>query len=50
MKIEIWDKVINKLRNAFFEEGLDIPETLDEWTETINILLEEKIVDDYGDV
>ena len=49
MNIEIEEKLIKRLRNAFSENGLDIPETDGEWASTINSLLSEKITDDYGD-
>jgi hypothetical protein len=47
--IEIEDKLIERLRTAFSENGLDVPETDEAWTVTINSLLSEKITDDYGD-
>jgi hypothetical protein len=47
--IKIEEKLIERLRTAFSENGLDVPETDEEWTVTINSLLSEKITDDYGD-
>jgi len=47
--IKIEEKLIERLRTAFSENGLDVPETDEAWTVTINSLLSEKITDDYGD-
>jgi len=47
--IEIDSNLIKTLKKALIKNGDDVPKNKREWSRTINTLLREKIIDDFGE-
>ena len=50
MLVEIDDGIIKRLEKAHKENGYDIPETKEGWSDVIEDYLETKILEDFGEV
>lgn len=42
-------RLIEALRRAFADNGYDVPKDDVEWSRVVNDLLEEKIIEDFGE-
>lgn len=48
MLVEVDDRLIKAIKNGHKKKGYAPPRTSEEWSDLINYLLIEKIIDEYG--
>ena len=49
MLVQIHEELIKALGKAYKDNGYDLPETYEDWSDIINDLIREKIVEDFGE-
>ena len=49
IRVQIDERLIKALEKAYRDNGYDLPETEDGWSDIVNDLLEEKIIEDFGE-
>jgi hypothetical protein len=47
--VEVDERLLKAIKKAYKRNGYNLPETADGWSDVINDLLEEKIVEDFGE-
>jgi hypothetical protein len=47
--VEIDERLLKAIEKNYEKNGYDLPETIDGWSDIINDLLQEKIVEDFGE-
>jgi 2-hydroxy-3-keto-5-methylthiopentenyl-1-phosphate phosphatase len=47
--VEIDEGLLKAIEKNYEKNGYDLPETIDGWSDIINDLLQEKIVEDFGE-
>jgi lipoate synthase len=47
--VEVDERLLKAIKKAYKRNGYNLPETIDGWSDVINDLLEEKIVEDFGE-
>ena len=49
MQVQIDERLIKALEKAYKDNGYNLPENDEGWSDIINDLLEEKIIEDFGE-